>query len=264
MSFNQYRLFCIPYAGGSSSIYYKWDSYLSEQIILEPLELSGHGEKMDQQCKTTIEEMAEDLLLEMKEQGKFDKEYAFFGHSMGTMVICELIKRIRAHGYKEPCHVFMSGRFPPHLPEKEELHQLSDEDFLNKIIAMGGVPESIVAQREILEFFLEPLRADYTAVESYRYQQMEKWNVPISVLLGKKDMEVKDYDYFQWRDYSVMDCNFYEFDSGHFFINEFIPEITELIHTVLKIKESKWEKGGYEVWNKRKNYYTGHQRYVGE
>jgi len=36
-------LFCLPYAGGSESIYYKWKRHLRPSIELEPIELKGRG-----------------------------------------------------------------------------------------------------------------------------------------------------------------------------------------------------------------------------
>lgn len=227
------KLFCLPYAGGSSSIYYKWEKYLSDKIVLEPLEFPGHGEKIEQECLRSIEDIAEVLFKEISCENQLADDYAFFGHSMGTMVITELMKLIKLHGLNEPVHIFMSGRFPPHMLEKEEIHILPDDQFLEKIVEMGGIPQTIAQQKEILEFFLEPLKADYESVEKYRYNRIGKWSCPISVLLGELDQEVNDYDYMQWKDYSAVDCKFYKFNAGHFFINEFTCEIVKLIEQIL-------------------------------
>lgn len=41
-------LFCLPYAGGSEVIYYKWKEYLSSLIQLEPIEHRGRGMKINE------------------------------------------------------------------------------------------------------------------------------------------------------------------------------------------------------------------------
>ncbi len=38
-------LFCLPYAGGSEVIYYKWKKYLNPSIQLEAIELKGRGKR---------------------------------------------------------------------------------------------------------------------------------------------------------------------------------------------------------------------------
>lgn len=233
--FRKYRLFCFPYAGGSCNIYYKWEKYIPSNIILNPIELPGHGEKIDLEPLESMEDITKAVIEEIKDSCKFEEgeNYVLFGHSMGTMIICELIRQLKSEGYPQPVHVFMSGRFPPHIPEKTMIHNLPDSEFLRAIINMGGIPKDVVSNKLLLEFFLPILRADYTAVEKYSYTQDEKWDFPISVFLGKEDIEVKNYDYMAWKLYTASDCKFYEFNGNHFFINDFTEEITGLINQIL-------------------------------
>lgn len=44
------KLFCFPHAGGSSSIYLKWNNVIENTSKLEiiPLEYKGHGYRMDE------------------------------------------------------------------------------------------------------------------------------------------------------------------------------------------------------------------------
>lgn len=39
------KLFCIPYAGGSASIYLRWKKYFKEQVEIYPIELAGRGKR---------------------------------------------------------------------------------------------------------------------------------------------------------------------------------------------------------------------------
>ena len=39
------NLFCLPYAGSSASVFFKWKKYLDEDIMLYPIELAGRGKR---------------------------------------------------------------------------------------------------------------------------------------------------------------------------------------------------------------------------
>lgn len=38
-------LFCLPYAGGSGTVYYRWSNYIAPSINLYPIELKGRGKR---------------------------------------------------------------------------------------------------------------------------------------------------------------------------------------------------------------------------
>lgn len=41
------RIFCIPYAGGSASIYNKWKKYVGSDFELILIELAGRGSRFN-------------------------------------------------------------------------------------------------------------------------------------------------------------------------------------------------------------------------
>lgn len=229
------RLFCLPYAGGSSSAFYKWSSHLNSSIELCPLELSGRGERFGSELFDNIDDIVEDLFVTLKKEleESVDFDYAFFGHSLGTILAYELMRKIQQNNYKEPIHIFMSGRFPPHKEELKYIHNLPDDQFIDEIIKLGGMPDTLVQNKEILDLFTPVLKSDYTAVETYKYTESDKWNFDISILMGNEDEEVKHYDFNEWTTYTNNKCNFFMFNGDHFFINDNITEITDIINKIL-------------------------------
>ncbi|MBK3496406.1 hypothetical protein JFL43_16375 [Viridibacillus sp. YIM B01967] len=53
-------LFCLPYAGGSESIYFKWRKHLHSSIQLIPIELRGRGKRFDENFYGSIKEAVDD------------------------------------------------------------------------------------------------------------------------------------------------------------------------------------------------------------
>lgn len=229
------KLFCLPYAGGTSMYYMKWKQYLCSNIEVYPLEMAGRGKRFGSNLFENMYDVVKDLFsILAKELDKLDDfEYAFFGHSMGTVIIYELMKKIKQYNYKEPIHIFMSGRVPPSFQEKKIIHNLSYDEFKREISNLGGVPDDIINNNDVFDIFLPILRADYKIIETYKFSKSPKWNFDISVLNGRNDPEVEDYYISKWDMYTNKKCNFYLFDGGHFFINENTAEVVEKINNIL-------------------------------
>lgn len=229
------KLFCLPYAGGSAKVYNKWKTYLAESIELCPVELPGRGRRFGERLHSTLDEAVNDVYALIGSELK--GAYAFFGHSMGTLIIYELLKIISQQRLVDPKHVFLSGRYPPHINRGRQLHALPDDEFIAEVLSLGGTPEELLESKELMDIFIPILRADYRIVENYVYADTStKWDFDISVLAGKDDAIVSLDDAGQWSRYSNCDCKIYEFEGGHFFINDNLKKVTSIINdTLLKV-----------------------------
>ncbi|KAA6447673.1 thioesterase II family protein [Bacillus swezeyi] len=227
------KLFCLPYAGSSSTIFSPWRNLLDQSIELVALELPGHGTRMTEPLLYDVKSVAEDLYRQAKPHLK-GSDYAIFGHSMGSLLAYELQRKIASEEKKEPVHVFFSGRFPPHIPEKQVLHQLPDSELKKAIIDMGGVPEAFSKNDQVLNFFLPILRADFQLLETYQCPSVDPVQCEISVFYGKCDLPSVLFDLNDWHRYTKQQCHFYEFNGDHFFINQRTAEVVARINLILE------------------------------
>lgn len=224
------KLFCIPYAGSSAMLYSKWRSSLNENVELIPLELAGRGRRFSEPFYTSFDEAVEDLYNEVK---KYDlDDYAILGHSMGSWLAVELAYRLEE---KPPQKMFLAGNWPPHMQRIEaELHKMCDEEFKNEILRVGGTPKELFENKEILEFFMPILRADYTILEKYNGpNNLKKITEEIVILNGIEDDVTKE-ELRGWQSYTNSKFDIYEFEGGHFFINEKSKEVIDLINKKMK------------------------------
>lgn len=226
------KLFCLPHAGGSAMLYKKWEKYLVDFIELCPLELPGRGKKIAMLNFTDMNDCVEYLFKIIEKQ--IDKsEYAFFGHSMGTIIVYELMKKIYETKYKKPRHIFMSGRFPPNKKISSKIHMLDDYMFKKEIIKMGGIPKEIIQNEECFDIFIPTLKADFKMVENYKFSAMQKWNTDLSVFFGKRDSAFNKYNIEEWEKYTNKKCDFYEFDGGHMFVFENADKVVQKINEIM-------------------------------
>jgi len=75
------RLFCFPYAGGSSQIFRNWSDSLSQEIEVCLLQLPGRGNRIQEPAHTGLDALVQDIFEGIIPY--LSKPFAFFGHSMG-------------------------------------------------------------------------------------------------------------------------------------------------------------------------------------
>jgi surfactin synthase thioesterase subunit len=186
-----------------------------------------------------------DVLVEQL-QGDFDKPFAFFGHSFGSLIAFELARALRKRNLPQPVHLFASAFPDPRTPSKSlnvilkqlqdininlfDSHQpsfmasLSDETLgqLSAIFNENGIDEygDHLLNKEITKVLLPIFSGDMGIVKSYQYYEDGPLDMPITVFAGKRDTWVSYSDHLSWGDHTRRKCDIHAFDSGHLFIKE--------------------------------------------
>ncbi|PYG89067.1 surfactin synthase thioesterase subunit [Ruminiclostridium sufflavum DSM 19573] len=228
------KLFCVPYAGASSMVYSKWKKGLADFIELQEVELPGRGRRYSSPFCGNIDEAVEDIIKQIESKISDGGKYAFFGHSMGTLIVYELVNRIKEVYDSEPVHIFFSGRNSPDIKvENKVVHTLSDEEFKFELNKFGGIPDQIFENEELAKIFIPILRADYKLIDTYNYAKKKtKLNTDMTVFYGTEDAYIKS-DIKSWEKYTTRRCDFIEYEGGHFFINTYMKEIICDINNIL-------------------------------
>lgn len=231
---NKIKLFCIPYAGGSAHVYKSWKKYLDDRIELFPVELAGHGIRMDEELYQDIDAAVEDTLRTIRPHLS-NGPYALFGHSLGSRIAYELLHRIVIEGLPEPVHVFFSGRGAPHMLHERKviLHQLDDDAFKQAIIGFGGTPANFFDHPELVEVFLPVLRNDFRLSEIFVPDEpIRAFQRDITILTGNTDEHVSG-DIAEWEKHTTAHCRIYPFDGGHFFLHSQEVAVTSFLNMVM-------------------------------
>lgn len=230
---NKIRLFTLAYAGGNAYIYNAWKKSLQPQIELIPIELPGHGYRIAEPLVSDVEVIVNDLWQQIQPYFQDNRPFAFFGHSMGSLLAFEMIHKVYIERGRYPVTSLFSGRVAPHIISRKEWSQLSDQAFIEKVITLGGIPDVILEHKELLEMIIPVLRADFKLVEQYRYnKQYEVFPFPITVLTGEQD-QMTTIDIEAWSEYSSLPTTFKSYHGGHFFINTCAEQVLADIRMIL-------------------------------
>lgn len=228
------KLFCIPYAGGSATIYTKWNRHLNPSVELVAVELAGRGSRMQEGLYQNIPEAVEDIF-KFISKDIHQGPYAIFGHSMGAMLAYKLAQRIREAGGVEPLHIFLSGRGAPGIKrdDKKKYHLMNEKEFMEAIIKLGGTPPEFFEHPELMELFLPLLKNDFKLSESDDIPvEIKPLDQNLTVFLGKEeDLTAEQCD--SWKKHTRKLCNIHYFNGGHFFLHNETEQITRIINNVL-------------------------------
>ncbi|WP_434304881.1 thioesterase II family protein [Clostridium botulinum] len=232
------KLFCLPYAGGSSDIFFKLKKELMPEIEVCPIELAGRRSRYSEPLYKSMSDAVNDVYNIISSTIDCDDKYGIFGHSMGSIIAYELCYKILEEQKNMPTHTFFSGCKSPSLKRKDKLlHNLPDDEFKGELWKMGGTPEEVFNNSEILELLMPMIRADFKIAETYEYINREvKLPINISILNGKDDC-FNLFEIIDWRNHTSKCCNFKMYDGGHFYIYENTSNIAKFIIKQMFYKE---------------------------
>lgn len=236
------KLFCFPYAGGFSSIYSRWrNTLVSNTLTLHPIDIRPQRFEniQDDKLLGTISELVDYVYSQVKLH-ILEDDFAFYGHSMGGLIAYELTRKLLIEDNIKPNHLFLSASRPPHMYTKlNKTYDLPRGEFVNVLRELGGTPEAVLDNDELLDLLLPFIRADFQAIQTFEYKsrRIDKIPVDFTILYGIDD-SINSSEILSWKNYCAGDCDFYPIDGGHFFIHNQTKIIIDIVTSVLEKKGS--------------------------
>jgi medium-chain acyl-[acyl-carrier-protein] hydrolase len=214
----RFRIFCLPYAGGSSTVFRSWPEALQPDIEVAFIQLPGRGARFRETPFTDLAIAVQ--MLAQALQGFLDKPYMLFGHSLGALLSFELIRELRRLGQPEPFHLYVCARSAPQLPdERTPIHKLPDPFLVTQVQRRyGGIPQAILDDPEMLQLFLPILRADLQMLETYQYTSDLPFSCDITACGGYQDLLISEAHLAAWEEHTLGQFSQHMFPGNHFFV----------------------------------------------
>ncbi|MBC7953240.1 MAG: thioesterase [Rhodospirillaceae bacterium] len=192
--------------------------------------LPGHGERMAEPLLTDLDALAADAFRQIAP--KMRNCDVLYGHSMGALLALAVVRRARALLFPLPRAIVVSGMRGPSRFVARARAKLSREGLREELRRLGGSPGEILDNDEMFDFFEPLIRADFSAVENYRYGAEPPLPVPITVIVGDED-EVTADEADAWQRETAHPLTLTSMPGGHFFIYRHATVMRETLMAAL-------------------------------
>ena len=234
---NPINIFCLPFAGGSKYSYHGYVKQAPASVRLIPLDLPGRGARAEEALLTDLHRMVDDVMGQIRD--RLTHPFAFYGHSMGALLAYLVAKRIAAEGLPQPLHLFLTGRGAPSQPETDPpRHLLPRREFMEKLRELGGSPTELLENEELMGHFEPILRADFKALDTFRYQASAPLEIPICVMIGTHE-KITYAQAQSWQQETILPITVRQLAGNHFFIFDYEAEI---VHMMAKKTKECWQQ----------------------
>ncbi|OAT81016.1 hypothetical protein A6P54_13565 [Bacillus sp. MKU004] len=225
------KIFFLPYAGGSASVFYQWKKFIEAKglpIECIPIELAGRGRKFKEDLYQNFEDALKKLTVEIRNHIENDdgKPFSIFGHSLGGFLAFKIAKELETAGSTGPEWLFLSGVNPPHLLNTNAESSLSDTEFLEHVKKLGGTSPSFFKSKELVELYTPILKSDFHLLETYSLEMGEvRTNSNIMAFSGEQDNLSNNAEL--WKKYTRGKFTLTNFPGDHFFLNSSYKEMLQ-------------------------------------
>jgi len=210
------RLLCFPYAGGGASVFRTWPAGLPADVELLAVAMPGR----DARAKEPPFDRLAPALAALTDgvAPVLGAPFAIYGHSLGAMLGFQLARELRRRQLPGPLHLFVSGRRAPQLPENWPTQHMSDPEFLAMLRRLGGIPDAVFQEAELMAYFLPIFRADFALSETTPCVQEPPLACPITALGGVSDERAPLDELDAWQAQTTAAFEREVFPGGHFFL----------------------------------------------
>ena len=210
------RLFCFPPAGGGDALFRAWWQGLPADVEVCGIQLPGRDLRRREPPITRITPLVQALADALGPE--LARPYALFGHSTGARVAFELARERRRRDQPGPAVLVVSGRPAPHCPERDPMHALAAEPLIARLRRLGGTPEAVLREPELMAMFLPIVRADLEVNEVEAHRPEPPLGCPIVAFGGAHDERCRRDELAAWREHTRGAFTLELFPGGHFFV----------------------------------------------
>ena len=212
------RLFCFPHVGAGGGAFNLWQpAWIPDSIELWTVRLPGREQRLSERPFHHMGPLVEALYEAAATQ--LNGPYAFYGHSLGSLVAFEMARKIQRLGKQGPIRLLVSAHTAPQLGLcRPVLHNLPDKEFLGALRRFAGTPDEALENEDLMSIMMVALRADFEVDETYSYEEGPPLKCPISAFGGIDDADVSQPDLAAWQTHTSQKFNLHMMEGDHFFI----------------------------------------------
>ncbi|MFV2098694.1 alpha-hydroxy-acid oxidizing protein [Micromonospora sp. LOL_014] len=216
------RLACFPHAGGAADAFAVLAGALPDDVEVLTIQYPGRRERGSQPCATDLAALATEAAGLLA--SRLDRPLFLLGHSMGALVAFETARLLEREG--TVAGLVVSAARPPGDDWGEpDLDAMDDAAVIAELRRLGGIPEALLREDDVVEEILRLLRADHRALRRYDRPAGVVLRAPVTVLLADADPKNSAEQVRGWARHTTGGCAVVPHTGGHFALLGRDPEV---------------------------------------
>lgn len=231
------RLFCFPFAGGSAGVFHGWGAKLPAGVEVAALQMPGRENRLRDPSIASMPEAVKQIVDVI--EPLLDVPVCFFGYSLGGLMAFETARALRRRQLPQPSQLFVAATTAPHRDHHRDplIHKLPPDELIEEIRRVGGTPEFVLRNPEIMSIITPMIRADFELLETYRCSTESPLAMPIVAYGGLQDSEVAPDGLAEWNAQTSSSFRMKFFPGDHFFLRTAADELLADVARELKFLE---------------------------
>jgi medium-chain acyl-[acyl-carrier-protein] hydrolase len=229
-------LICFPHAGAGAAAYRDWGS--DQELEVLPVRLPGRESRLGESPRRRMDALAIELAAGLAPV--LDRDFAFYGHSMGAVLAFEVSRALRDRYGKCPGALFVAASPPPGAQrDLAGVTRLSDEELVAVLTARFGAANQVLAHPELMKLLLPAMRADLEMLTTHRFAPGPPLPCPIVGFYGDEDVLNDREVLARWQPLTAGAFSLEEVAGGHFFVIDQAQLVLARLREHLAVPASK-------------------------
>jgi len=218
------QLFLMHFAGGNCYSFQFMTPLLKDFETIS-LELPGRGRRINEPLLTDFNAAARDVYDQLTKKLS-DGVFLIYGHSLGSYLALRVANMLEKAGLA-PAYLIVSGNAGPGIEDRETRYSLGEEAFIDMLQELGGIPPELLKNKELLNFFMPILRADFELAEKNEMIHEPAVNAPLYAIMGNEEEEAKEIA--NWARFTKSTFSHEVLEGDHFFIHKHPAKVAGII-----------------------------------
>lgn len=228
-------LVCFPHAGGNPATYHALAKHLPSDVHVVAYQAPARGCRFGEPPAASLTAMLDEL--EAPLVSATAAPCIFLGHSFGGMLAFEAARRLHQRGLPLPCHLTISGSFPPEAvsARREQWIQQassSDGELFDYMAERGGVPADLIAHRDAFLPLMPSMRAEFAILRDYVPVAAPPLPLPLTTLCGEDDDVVPADAMSGWSSYVTGEISHRILPGSHYYFDSHAQAIAACLTEV--------------------------------